>query len=222
MMGRREEGGFSLLEVMVAIGLLALGLVIIARVVTGNVRATHHSRMLTAATFLARVRIGAVEQDLLDYGFGEVEGEDEGDFTEDGFPSFRWYSNVERIELPADAGKKVEEASTEATQSTNPMDVLSGFMGGFMSTLMEPIRLGLQESVRRLTVTVLWNEAGRPEQSFEVVSYVTDPARLETAVTMAAMGGDPSGTGTNTATSTSTRTGTSTRTATSKTTGTRK
>ena len=81
------------------------------------------------------------------------------------------------------------------------MEMLSGFMGGFMATLMDPIRLGLQESVRKLTVRVSWDEPGKPEQSFEVVNFLTDPSRLETAVTLAATGG---GTGTDTSTSTST------------------
>jgi len=68
------------------------------------------------------------------------------------------------------------------------MEMLSGFMGGFMSTLMDPIRLGLEESVRKLTVRVMWDEPGKPEQSFEVVSFLTDPSRLETAVTLSATG----------------------------------
>jgi hypothetical protein len=77
------------------------------------------------------------------------------------------------------------------------MEMLSGFMGGFMSTLMDPIRLGLQESVRKLTVRVKWNEAGKLEQSFEVVNFLTDPSRLETAVTLSASGaaGGTGGTG---------------------------
>jgi hypothetical protein len=53
--------------------------------------------------------------------------------------------------------------------------------------------------VRKLTVRVKWNEAGKLEQSFEVVSFLTDPSRLETAVTLAGAGG------TDTATSTSTK-----------------
>ena len=143
--------------------------------VTGNVRAANHSRMTTAATFLARTRISMMEQSLLEYGFAEMDGEDKGDFAQEGFPSFRWYTNVERIELPADATQKVQQASSKATQSTNPMEMLCGFMGGFMATLMDPIRLGLQESVRKLTVRVKWNEPGKPEQSFEVVNFLTDP-----------------------------------------------
>jgi hypothetical protein len=120
-----------------------------------------------------------------------MDGEDKGDFTQEGFPNFRWYTNVERIELPADSSQKMQQASSKQMLNTNnPMEMLSGFMGGFMSTLMEPIRLGLQESVRKITVRVKWNEAGKPEQIMDVVLFLTDPSRLETAVTLSA---NPSG-----------------------------
>jgi hypothetical protein len=94
----------------------------------------------------------------------------------------------------------VQQAATKSSQSNNPMEMLSGFMGGFMATLMDPIRLGLQESVRKLTVKVKWNEAGKLEQSFEVVNFLTDPSRLETAVTLAATGATGTATGTGTGT----------------------
>ena len=185
---RERGGGFSLLEVMLSLAILGMALVVLSRVVTGNEVAANHARMTTAATFLARTRISMMEQSLLEYGFTEMDGEDTGDFSQEGFPSYRWYTNVERIELPADSAQKVQQASEKATQSTNPMEMLSGFMGGFMSTLMDPIRLGLQESVRKLTVRIKWNEAGKPEQVIEVVSFLTDPSRLETAVTLSATG----------------------------------
>ena len=52
-------------------------------------------------------------------------------------------------------------------------------MGGMMSSFIEPIRIGLQESVRRVTVRVIWDEAARAEQILEVVQYLTDPAKLQ-------------------------------------------
>lgn len=182
---RRHDGGFSLLEVMVSIAILAMALVVLARIVTGNVRATHHSRMMTAATFLARTKIASLEQAILDYGFSEMDGEDKGDFTEEGYPHFRWYAAIERVELPTDGAQKVQQAATQQkmdTTSMNPMQMLSGFMGGFMTTLMEPIRIGIQESVRRLTVKVTWDEMGRPDQAFEVVAFLTDPSKLDMAL----------------------------------------
>jgi prepilin-type N-terminal cleavage/methylation domain-containing protein len=198
--------GFSLLEVLVSLAILAMTLVVLSRIVTGNVVAANHARMTTAATFLARSRISMMEQSLLEYGFGELDGEDDGTFSEEGFPKFRWYSYVERIELPANAGQEVQDVANQQTLSNNPMEMLSGFMGGFMSTLMEPIRLGLQESVRKLTVKVMWDEPGKPEQSFEVVTFLTDPSRLEMAVQLAASGA----TDTDTSTATATGTGTGT------------
>jgi prepilin-type N-terminal cleavage/methylation domain-containing protein len=194
---RSAAAGFSLLEVLVSLAILAMSLVIISRIVTGNVTAANHARMTTAATFLARTRISMMEQSLSEYGFAEMDGEDTGDFSQDNYPAFRWYTNVERIELPADSGQKVQQAASKQTLSNNPMEMLSGFMGGFMSTLMDPIRLGLQESVRKLTVKVKWNEPGKPGQSIEVVNFLTDPSRMETAVTLSATGagGGTGGTG---------------------------
>ena len=204
---RSTAAGFSLLEVLVSLAILAMSLVILSRVVTSNVTAANHARMTTAATFLARTRISMMEQSLSEYGFAEMDGEDTGDFSQEGFAAFRWYTNVERIELPADSGQKVQQAASKQTLSNNPMEMLSGFMGGFMSTLMDPIRLGLQESVRKLTVRVKWNEPGKLEQSIEVVNFLTDPSRMETAVTLAATGA--TGTSTSTSSGTKTSSGTS-------------
>jgi general secretion pathway protein I len=184
---------------MISIAILAIALVILTRTVTGDVRATHHSRMVTAATFLARTKISFIEQNILEIGFSEMEGEDEGDFTEEGFPHFKWYAAVERVKLPTGATQQVEQAAQKKTQSTNPMEILAGFMGNFMTTLMEPIRVGLEESVRRLTVKVKWNEPGLPEQVFAIVNFLTDPSKLD----MALQGGSAAST---TATTTGTKT----------------
>ena len=69
-----------------------------------------------------------------------------------------------------------------------------------MGMFIEPVRIGLQESVRRITVRVFWNERKRPEQSIEVVTYVTDPAKLDLALSL---GQGLSGTGGTTGTSSS-------------------
>jgi prepilin-type N-terminal cleavage/methylation domain-containing protein len=195
-MRRRGEAGFSLLEVMMAIAILALSLVVLIRITTNNVRAAAHARMVTSATFLARAKLAAMEDQILAVGFTDSDEEDAGDFRDEGAASFRWTSLIERVELPTDAAQKAQEASTQQQQAAttgttgSPLTALTGMMGGFMTTLIDPIRLGLQEAVRRVTVTVYWREVGRAEQSFDVVAYLTDPARLDNAM------GLPSTTGT--------------------------
>jgi prepilin-type N-terminal cleavage/methylation domain-containing protein len=196
---RDRAAGFSLLEVMVSVAILGLSLVLIVEMVTNNVRATHHARNVTTATFLARTKIAALEDDILHVGFSDTDQEDSGSFADEGFPSFSWTTLIEAVELPADIAQKTQQASTDQQQqSNNPMMMMAGFLGGMMSTIIEPIRQGLEQAVRRVTVHVVWNEPSRPEQVVDVVAYFTDPAKLDLALGTGAAtagGGPPAGTG---------------------------
>ena len=62
---RRREGGFTLLEVMIAVAILAVTLVTLLSIVTNNMRATNHAKMTTAATFLDYIELGRVSRDWL-------------------------------------------------------------------------------------------------------------------------------------------------------------
>lgn len=186
-----RRGGFTLLEIMVALAILSMTLVVLLEIITNNVRATNHSKMTTAATFLARGKMIDLEDDIIANGFTEMDQSADGDFKDQGFPDYHWTSLVERVELPTDLTQKAQQASTDqAMDSKDPMQMLGGMMGGLMSSFMEPIRIGLQESVRRVTLRVIWDEVGRPNQTLEVVTFLTDPAKLDTALT-----GGPGGVG---------------------------
>jgi prepilin-type N-terminal cleavage/methylation domain-containing protein len=182
----RDQNGFTLLEVMAAVAILALTLVVLLSVITNNVRSTAHSQMITTATFLARGKMVALEDTIIEKGFQDLNEEDDGTFEEEGFAGFTWTSAIEKIELPSDVGQKAQQASGEASQKADPLQALTGMVGGLMSAFMEPVRIGLEESVRRVTLRVLWNERGRPEQSVDVVTYVTDPAKLDLAMSLGA------------------------------------
>jgi prepilin-type N-terminal cleavage/methylation domain-containing protein len=193
--GRRPAGGFSLLEVMVALAILAMSLVVLVGITTDNVRNTQHAKMVTIATFLARAKMSEVEDLVLEEVFTENDQEEEGDFSDEGWPEIRWKTLIEKIELPTEIAQQTQEAAQGAMdeQSDNPLAAMAGFMGGFMSMLIEPIRVGLEESVRRVTVKVSWHEVGRPDRSFEVDTFMTDPAKLDLAVQ--AVGQPPGGAG---------------------------
>ena len=176
---RGREDGFTLLEIMVAIAILSMTLVVLLSIVTNNVRATNHAKMTTAATLLARTKMVDLEDQILDQGFIDTTDTASGTFKELGYPQFSWESTIERIELPSDMGQQAKDQATAQTMDAkDPMSMLTGFMGGMMSSFIEPVRIGLQESVRKVTVRIYWNEHGRKEQSFEVVQYLTDPSKL--------------------------------------------
>ncbi|MES1171802.1 MAG: prepilin-type N-terminal cleavage/methylation domain-containing protein [Bacteroidota bacterium] len=184
-----RERGFTLLEVMAAVAILALTLVTLLSIITSNVRATTHAQMITSATFLARGKMVSIEDTIIEKGFQDLDEEDEGTFEEEGFPAFSWASSIEKIELPTDVAGKAQQATGEASQkSKDPMQALTGMVGGLMGAFIEPVRVGLEESVRRVTLRVYWNERGRPEQSVDVVTYVTDPAKLDVALMLGSAG----------------------------------
>jgi prepilin-type N-terminal cleavage/methylation domain-containing protein len=195
---KRSESGFTLLEVMVAVAILGLTLVVLLEVVTNNVRATNHARLTTSATFLARQKMIDVEDDVLYHGFVDNDDSESGNFKEAGsaFAQYRWESLVERIDLPTDLAQKTQDTANDAAKdSKDPFAMMQGLMGGIMSSFVDPIRMGLQESVRRVTVRVLWDEPGRPNQTVEVVQYLTDPSKL-TTLNATGLPGAQGGTGT--------------------------
>ena len=185
MSGRGARAGFTLLEVMIAVAILSITLVTLLSIVTNNIRATHHAKLTTTATFLARAKMVELEDQVLENGFSTDDESADGNFKEQNLPEFRWDSIIERVELPADAAlKQRDDAQDKMKDSTgDPMSMISGFLGGMMSSFIEPIRLGLQESVRRVTVHVTWDEWGRPMQTLEVVQYLADPSKLDAALT---------------------------------------
>lgn len=187
MKRRHANAGFTLLEVMLAVAILAATMVVLLRIVTNNIRATNHAKLTTAATFLARTKMSDVEDDVLYNGFSTETETAKGTFKEEGYPQYSWDTIIERIELPTDLVQKSQDTANKASQDAKtPLELMSGMLGGVMSAFIDPIRIGLQESVRKVTVRVIWDEHGRPNQQLEVVEYLTDPSQLEKTMGMAA------------------------------------
>ena len=89
---RRDDGaiprGFTLLEVLISLAIIAIVLITCLRAQNQSIRLYHLSRDMTVATILARQKMGEIE--LAE--FPELGGE-EGDF-EDKFPGFTWQKTV--------------------------------------------------------------------------------------------------------------------------------
>ena len=82
-------GGFTLLEVMAAVAIIAIALVPLLRSQTQSIRAAGMSQNLTMATLLARILMTDIETEA----FPEV-GELSGDFEDFGFPQFSYSVEV--------------------------------------------------------------------------------------------------------------------------------
>ncbi len=106
-----RRSGFTLLEVTVALAILALGLVAIVDINAGATRLHEASSHLTMATLLARSKMIDLEEKLNEEGFSDFDMEIDGTFEEEKHPEIRWKAQV----LKPDLTKSVEQITSLVT-----------------------------------------------------------------------------------------------------------
>lgn len=129
---KKLQAGFTLLEVMIAVVILAVGLASLFTSEAGAVRIAQRARTTTIATLLARCKMAEVEEKVLKEGWpGElIEGRDE--CCEEGAQAgFNCEWKVERIKLPdqdedAGAGDSKSGAGGKGPNSGGMLDTLAG------------------------------------------------------------------------------------------------
>lgn len=93
---RGAPGGFTLLEVMIALAILSVSLVALAGINSGAINMHSYSKRLTVATLLARGKMADLEQLLQSEGLPLDDDVEEGDFEEEGYPQYRWQAQIIR------------------------------------------------------------------------------------------------------------------------------
>jgi general secretion pathway protein I len=94
--------GFTLLEVMISLAILAIALVAISGLNGGAVTMHAYGRRATEATLLLRGKMLDVEDDLEKNGFSDFDDEKHGDFTDDGAPAYAWSAEILRPDVRLD------------------------------------------------------------------------------------------------------------------------
>jgi general secretion pathway protein I len=218
---RARQRGFTLLEMMVAMAILAISLVALIDATSNAIRAENHAKLVTAATELARMTLVELEDELQEKGFtDESFGNEKCDtYEEKGFKRFKWCRLVDRVELPgSDQVQNLVSKAIEAKQQLSPggggldPSSLGGFNAGgppggsggtggplgagagFLSSQFGIVKDVLEQGIRRARIRVIWTELGR-EQTVEIYEYLTDPRRVDMAISLPALGGLLGGTG---------------------------
>ncbi len=103
----RNEAGFTLLEVMVAVAILAIVLVSLLGLKNRSTQDVMLSEHITTATLLAR-RI--MTETLVTVGTGAiVQKEDEGEFDEEEFKDYTWKKTISPMQLEETGSIKITE-----------------------------------------------------------------------------------------------------------------
>ncbi|MCU1277751.1 MAG: hypothetical protein JWM53_1297 [bacterium] len=215
---KTSRAGFTLLEVMIAMAILAGALTWMTVAVSRNIKAENHAKLMTTSTFLAREKMVDLEDELYEKGFGEFEKEQSGQFDDKGFSRFSWKAIVDKVELPS-----AEQLQTVLSNAQQARQTLQGGgsdpslqqqaglnSAGSGSSSSNPLTAGasaissqfgvikdvLEQAIRRVTIKVGWTE-GRTPQEVQLVAYYVDVRRVDQAIQLgnAAAAGQPGGAG---------------------------
>jgi general secretion pathway protein I len=188
--------GFTLLEVVVAMSILVMALMAIFDLNAGAVATHSYTKKLTVASLLARSKMTDLEQTLYDEGLPSMSDEEEGDFSEEGWPSFKWRSKVlvpktdgvppERLvgalfNLPMGEGDSGDPLAMigalmgggagSSGGGPDPMAALMGPAMGLIQGQIQQIATQITDSVREVQLTVYWKD-GRQTESIDLVTHV--------------------------------------------------
>lgn len=179
-----RSSGFTLLEVLIALAILAVSLLILVSAQSSAARMTVEADRILVGSMLARHTLARTLLALEKDGFSEQdELEEDGDFEEafpGTYPEFRWKSTVRKIEVE-DLSKVLDTASAAApgtgdeegasdlgSAAADPLD------NSQLSGVMDIIAKSLSEKVREITVRVEWGE-GDSLDDVTLVDYATRP-----------------------------------------------
>ena len=185
--------GFTLLEVMISLAILAVALVAISNLNGGSVQMHAYSRRATEATLLLRSKMLDVEDDLQKNGFSDFNDEKHGDFNEDGSPDYSWSAEILKPDVQLDATQLLnlisggssnggglggagaalaQGLSAPGAQPGGPTtqqpggasSLTSGPLGGAISGQMTTFIETLKKSVREVRISVSWQDGKHRNQ----------------------------------------------------------
>jgi general secretion pathway protein I len=180
---------FTLLEMVVALGILGVVLVSLLQISSTAALSQSYARTLTVATLLARSKMADVEQRLQMDGFPATDEEDSGNFSEEGWPAYSW---TVQVLIPKTENLSPEQllasfAGLPFDQNLDTSSIFSSLMPGGQATstamsafapLLAPLQTQfaqmvhtLTKQVREIRLTIHWPHRGKQE-SFEIKTHV--------------------------------------------------
>jgi general secretion pathway protein I len=133
---RRAPRGFTLLEVMISLAILAVSLVAISDLNGGAVQMHAYARRATEATLLLKGKMLDIEDELQKNGFSDFNDEKHGDFQDEGANDYAWSAEILKPDVQLDA--------TQLTNLLGGGSANGGGIGGAAGALAQSLGGGGQ------------------------------------------------------------------------------
>ena len=159
-MNRHSSSGFTLIEVMIAVGILAIGLGAILIAENNSLDVTFRAKRMTTIAMLAKNALIQAEREISGKSFTEVKEEDGGQFDAP-YQEYRWERKIKEITFPnvLDQSKaKKDEVSSVDENTARVVKIATSY---------------LSKSSREIIVTIKWTDK-KEEQKFVVSQYWVD------------------------------------------------
>lgn len=173
--------GFTLLEVMVAVAILAMSLTSLLTSQMAAMRQMRYSQQVAAAAFLAEYQLVEIEWLERKEGWQTTDTEYTGTFADQGWEDISYRCVVDFLELPEynemlSAKEDAEDAAGAPGSDDNLQD--TGEQAFSALGLVWPmVKSAIENSIRKASCTVYWND-GKIEHDLTVQTFWTDPTQL--------------------------------------------
>jgi general secretion pathway protein I len=199
--------GFTLLEVMIALSILALSLTVVAGINANSFQSSNYARGLTVATLLARSKMLEVEIELQEDGFAQGDVDEDGDFSDEGYPDVDWELYIRPIDVDVTqlvrqffgGGEEIDldtlpdqmqafmgakegvDPSRLATEGGSaPADEVKQLLGGQgLELVFKQVSQTLSDSIREIVLDISWGPE-KARETVRFVQYVTTSGRIAT------------------------------------------
>ncbi|MFB6265219.1 MAG: prepilin-type N-terminal cleavage/methylation domain-containing protein [Bradymonadaceae bacterium] len=176
---RPHSSGFTLLEVLLALAILAMAVTALMGTVATSSQQAIYANKLTRVSQLARGKMIDLEYELMRDGLSDSVQHKSGDFADRGAPEIRWEAQIQPVEIPDSVKQQLlGKVNAQLFGGAKSKGALKG-SAAFSSKL--PALIGciprminrIGKKVRRIVLIVKFDFAGR-NQKLRLSHYIVD------------------------------------------------
>lgn len=169
---KKAEAGFTLLEVIIAMAIMALAFGAILAVEGSSINASIRAKQMNIIAMLAKNQMVETEFRIRNKPFDEIPKEENGKFDPP-YETYRWKTTIREIKFPQlsqgkQGGDNNSNANSTSSGATN--DTSNSDMANQVTKLTSNF---LSKALREVTVSVIWKQ-GSKDQNFSLSTYWVD------------------------------------------------